>query len=342
MEKIDFVITWVDGTDPRWLAEKNKWEKLAGIVREDDANADCRYRPDNDMLRYWFRAVEKFAPWVNKVFFVTCGQKPAWLNEANPKLRLVSHADYIPAEYLPTFNCSVIELNYNRISDLSEHFVFFNDDMLLLQPVKEDYFFKSGKPVLDTCLMHTVHKSNAINIKRMMFNDYYIVNTSFDIKKTIWENRRKWFSIKELGYRRALRNYLCYLANTTMPVGYYGHIALPHLKSTFQELWDCHAEIMNQTSRQRFRTDSQVNQWLMCAWNQAKGCFYPCDATRKGRAYNISTKNINAVEDAIKRQLYPQVCLNDSSDNDDNEKCIRIICDAFEEILPEKSSFEKF
>ena len=339
--KIDFIIPWLDATDPKWIAEWRKWEMLAGTVRLDDSDSECRYRSDNDMLRYWFRSVEKFAPWVNKVFFVTCGQKPDWLDEKHPKIKMVNHEDFIPSEYLPTFNSISIEMNFHRIKDLSEHFVLFNDDMFLLQPLNEGFFFKSGNPILDTCLSHTVFKSNSINIKRVMFNDYYIVNTSFDIRKSIWENRRKWFSIKELGYKKALRNYLCYLANTTLTIGYYGHMALPHLKSTMEEIWDIHTEIMEQTSKQKFRADSQVNQWLMCGWNQAKGCFYPSDATRKGKVFNISTNNINEVETSIKRQLYPQVCLNDSSNNDDNEKCSRIIRDAFEEILPEKSSFEK-
>ena len=342
MEKIDFVITWVDGTDPRWLAEKNKWEKLAGIVREDDANADCRYRPDNDMLRYWFRAVEKFAPWVNKVFFVTCGQKPDWLNEAHPKLRLVNHEDYIPAQYLPTFNSLSIEINYHRIQDLSEHFVLFNDDMFLLQPLNEDFFFKCGNPVLDTSLRYPIINIEFMNIARIIFNSYCVVNASFDIGKSIWENRRKWFSIKELGYRRAIGNFLCYLANQKLPVRSYGHNAIPHLKSTMQELWDCHAEIMEQTSMQKFRSDNQVIHWLMCAWNQAKGCFYPGNALKRGIYFRISNNTVYDVEAAIKQQLYPLVCLNDSSENDDNEKSTRIILDAFGEILPEKSSFEKF
>ena len=340
--KIDFIIPWLDANDPKWIAEWRKWEMQAGTVRLDDSDSECRYRSDDDMLRYWFRSVEKFAPWVNKVFFVTCGQKPDWLDENHPKIKMVNHEDFIPSEYLPVFNSISIEMNFHRIKDLSEHFVLFNDDMFLLQPLKEEYFFKSGKPVLDTCLRHTVFKSNSINIKRVMFNDYYIVNTSFDIRKSIWENRRKWFSIKELGYKKVLRNYLCYLANTTMPVGYYGHMALPHLKSTIEELWDRYTDIMEQTSKQKFRADSQVNQWLMCGWNQAKGCFYPSDATRRGRAFNISTNNINEIAAAIKQKLYPQVCLNDSSQNDDNEKCVRIILDAFGEILPDKSSFEKY
>jgi hypothetical protein len=59
--------------------------------------------------------VEKYAPWVNRVFFITCGQCPPWLNRNHPKLRLVDHKDFIPLEYLPTFNSMTIELNLHRI-----------------------------------------------------------------------------------------------------------------------------------------------------------------------------------------------------------------------------------
>jgi len=74
--------------------------------------------------------VEQFAPWVRKIHFVTCGQKPEWLNADHPKLSLVNHSDYIPQQFLPTFNSSLIEIYLHRIPDLTEHFVYFNDDFL--------------------------------------------------------------------------------------------------------------------------------------------------------------------------------------------------------------------
>ena len=55
-------------------------------------------------MPYWFRAVEKFAPWVRKIHFVTCGHVPAFLNLAHPKLHHVKHADFLPPEVLPTFS----------------------------------------------------------------------------------------------------------------------------------------------------------------------------------------------------------------------------------------------
>ena len=104
-----------------------------------------RYR-EWDTLRYWFRAVEKYAPWVNQVYFVTCGHVPKWLNMDAPKLHFVRHQDYIPEQYLPTFSSHPIELNLHRIEGLSEHFVYFNDDFYLTAPVQETDFFVNGLP----------------------------------------------------------------------------------------------------------------------------------------------------------------------------------------------------
>lgn len=91
---VDIVITWVDGSDPNWLAEKKMYTKKSNNVR---------YR-DWDNLVYIFRGIEQFMPWVHKIYFVTWGHLPKWLNIDNEKLVIVNHQDYIPEKYLPTFN----------------------------------------------------------------------------------------------------------------------------------------------------------------------------------------------------------------------------------------------
>ena len=143
--EIDFVIAWVDGSDPNWQKEKQK--HLAEFLKDESVvdQGDYRYR-DWDLLQYWFRSVEKYAPWVRKVHFVTCGQIPIWLNVNHPKLHIVNHEDYIPQEYLPTFNSHTIELNMHRIDGLSEQFVYFNDDMYITQRVAPTDFFMNGLP----------------------------------------------------------------------------------------------------------------------------------------------------------------------------------------------------
>ena len=139
--KIDFVILWVDGNDPDWQAEKNVYAQ----IDPEESSLVNRYR-DWGLLPYWFRAVDKFAPWVHKIHFVTWGHVPPFLNIRNPKLHIVNHRDFIPSRYLPTFNSHAIEMNIHRIPELSEHFVYFNDDMFLLRPVKPEDFFRKGLP----------------------------------------------------------------------------------------------------------------------------------------------------------------------------------------------------
>ena len=68
--------------------------------------------------------MEQYAPWVNKVYLVTNGTFPEWVNAECPKLVLVRHEDYIPEKFLPTFSSHTIELNMDKIPGLSEHFVY--------------------------------------------------------------------------------------------------------------------------------------------------------------------------------------------------------------------------
>ena len=340
MEKIDFVITWVDEADAAWREEKRKYEKieLKDTPIIDDSTADCRFR-DNGLLRYWFRSVEKFAPWVNQIHFVTCGQRPAWLNVAHPKLHLVDHKDYMPPQYLPTFSSRAIGLNVHRIEELSERFAFFDDDTLLLQPVEPDYFFKHGLPVIDTDLRYT----NLIgynNWSRTVFTDYCVVKTSFNTKKSISKNWNKWFNIKELGFHRAAKNLLCYMANHSLPVSPYGHLASPQLKSTLQEIWDLLPEVLDQTSMHRFRSDDGVNPWLLCAWNQAKGQFYPTRKERLGQNITITPKNTPWICKLIRNGAIPQICINDTKKNTDFDNSTKLIIEAFNSLLPNKSTFE--
>lgn len=138
--EIDFVITWVDGADPAWRKEKAGY---APSAQNDDREE--RYR-DWDLLRYWFRGVEAFAPWARKIHFITWGHLPPWLNTEHPKLHVVRHEDYIPKKFLPVFNSNVLEIYMHKIEGLSEHFVYFNDDMFLIRNVKKELFFHNGKP----------------------------------------------------------------------------------------------------------------------------------------------------------------------------------------------------
>ena len=144
-EPIDFVVTWVDGNDPEWIKSKETYEQSKGIAPKCKDNGEERYR-DWDMFQYWFRAVEKYAPWVRNIYLVTCGQVPPWVDLHNPKIHLIAHSDIMEADALPTFNASAIESCLHKIEGLSEHFVYFNDDIFLSRPSLPEDFFRGGLP----------------------------------------------------------------------------------------------------------------------------------------------------------------------------------------------------
>ena len=139
----DIVIYWVDGNDKEWCARRDAY--LSDVVGNTDLSPS-RYR-DWDNLRFLFRGIEKNLSWFNKVFFVTDGQVPDWLDTENPRLKIVDHKEFIPEKYLPTFSSHPIELNLHRIEGLSEQFIVINDDCFIVRPLEEKDFFVDGKPV---------------------------------------------------------------------------------------------------------------------------------------------------------------------------------------------------
>ena len=341
MEKIDFVLPWVDGSDPRWLAEKSRYENSAEpIARGDvDANAECRYR-DYGLLRYWFRSIERFAPWVNRVFFVTCGQKPEWLDDGNPRLRMVNHADYIPAECLPTFQSNTIELNLHRIPDLSERFVLFNDDLFLLRPVPPEFFFRKGLPVIP-CDLGVPRWIGCSNTSRIALNNSGVLKNGLDVERLVWRNMWKFANLRALGIARAVKNVVAFSVNRVYIAGTFGHIAQPHLKSTFEEIWRTCPRALDRTSLSRFRTDDCVSHWLASAWDMVSGRFFPANEKRIGEFIALNGATLGRVCDIIRRGVFCELCLNDKGSNAELERCFAEVARAFESILPEKSSFEK-
>lgn len=144
-EKIDLVYLWVNGSDPKWLEKKLFWQKQLGLEESENATADCRFH-NNDELKYSIRSIEKFAPWINKIFIVTDEQIPDWLDTSNPKIEVVFHKDFIEEEYLPCFNSIALEFHLHKIPSLSEYFLLANDDMFLGRMAKKtDFYTKSGK-----------------------------------------------------------------------------------------------------------------------------------------------------------------------------------------------------
>ncbi len=143
---IDLVYLWVNGNDPQWLAKRNA---CIGKTEEKSAvNCDGRYA-DNDELKYSLRSIDKYAPWLRRIFIVTDNQVPVWLDTSNARVRIVDHKEIMPDVCLPCFNSAVIEHFLYKIPGLAEHFIYANDDMFINKPVTPETFFgKDGLPIV--------------------------------------------------------------------------------------------------------------------------------------------------------------------------------------------------
>ena len=136
---MDIVITYVDGNDPIWKADYEKYTNVPVMQK--------RFR-DWGTLKYLLRGIEVNMPFIRNVYLVVShpSQVPSWADTDN--LKVVLHEDIIPHEYLPTFNCNPIEMHLHRIEGLDEEYLYFNDDLYPLRPCQPTDFFRDGKGVL--------------------------------------------------------------------------------------------------------------------------------------------------------------------------------------------------
>ncbi len=332
--EIDFVVLWVDGNDPEWQAEKAKYQGKT----IDDSNSVNRFR-DWGLMPYWFRAVERFCPWVRKVHFVTCGHVPEWLNLDCPRLNHVKHRDYISMEYLPTFNANTIEMNLHRIPDLAEHFVFFNDDMFILRPMKESSFFQNALPCTYGGEDPFAVAGKAGIWQHLIMNDLRVINNHFQKAAQVKQFGRK-YTNSAYRWQDNLRTKALEILYPETFLGFRNlHAPAPFMKNTLKTLWEAEPELLHQTSAHRFRTSDDVNQWLALWWQIAEGSFTPY--VTDNVVEDVTAETIVDLCEVITAQKHDMICVNDPSEDVDFPALSQKLKEAFERILPNRSEFEK-
>ena len=346
-ENIDFIIPWVDGDDPSWREEMERYRGKSSLdCGETDARR-VRYR-DWGNLKYWFRGVERYAPWVHKVFFVTWGHVPGWLNTNDKKLEVVNHKDFIPPQYLPTFSSRAIDLNFHRIKGLSERFVYFNDDMFLTSPVKRDDFFCHGLPC-DTAVLNALYFGSAERKYEVKMPDSAMflapcydlipINRHFDKRKCIRKHWRKWFNIR---YGRSMFRTLLLLPwqGFTGMMNY--HLPYSYLKSTYRKVWEKEPALLDKACSHKFRKTTDINHWVMSYWQMAEGRFYP-RSPHFGKNFIVTEnreKNRRILK-AIQNRTYSCICINDAVETDYFYEIQSQMNHLWENIFPKKSRYEK-
>lgn len=327
---IDIVVPWVDGSDPVWQEERGKYRPE---VKSD--NSDSRYR-EWGLFKYWFRSIEKYAPWVRKVHLVTWGHLPEWLNTEHPKLNIVNHKDYIPSEYLPTFSSHVIELNMHRIEGLAEHFVYFNDDVYLNAPTRAEDFFVNGVPT-DSAVMGMVRISDNFSyLPYIVLNMLGNINQTFSKRETLKRDFFKWFNLK---YGKDLLYNIYFLPGSKMTGFKNFHTCIPYCKKTLEEVWQIFGEELHNTCLHRFRSREDVNQYLFRYYRLMKGEFVPA---RPNSCYlTIGEDSNDTIAQVLSSSKKKVVCVNDDPMSCDFELTQKAIRKIFEKAYSEVSSYEK-
>ncbi len=303
--KIDFVIAWVDGNDKAWQAK----------MAEYGHGKNEQFR-DWNFLPYLLKSIDRYAPFVHRIFLVTDRQNPDCLSDAGRekyclsddlvrKIKVIYHEEFIPQKYLPTFNSHTIELNFHRIPGLSEQFVYFNDDVLLTGPCAPEDFFRDGLPVDCGCL-------NAINGKDpvfagIQFHNMVLMNGHYDIgavRAHLW----KW--LNPIYGRQNIRTLLLLPFQRLQGI-YNPHGPLALKKNTYEKLWKRDGDILDQTCLCKFRKESNVSVYVMRYEQLLSGNFVPGKINNRYLEVTYPLKRIAAALDRS-----GSVCINDTDMDD--------------------------
>lgn len=180
---IDLVYTWVDGNDLEYQKLLNEYSE-----KPLDLNPE-RYRDLFQLMKYSLRSVEKYAPWINHIHIFTCRpQKPEWLNVDHPKINVVHHDEVFDESDIPTFNYNVIESYLHKIPNLTDDFIYLNDDFLFGSEVyPQDFYTPDGKVLIHGTLFGENLGWRIYNKKNDIFGLGLIEHSPLLIRKRWWQ-----------------------------------------------------------------------------------------------------------------------------------------------------------
>lgn len=292
---MDVVITYVNGLDPVWQQQYSRATNRPALAK--------RYR-DWGLLPYLLRGIERYMPFVGRVFLVVSGesQVPEWADTA--QLDIVYHRDIIPERFLPTFNSTTIELFLHRIAGLSEEFVYFNDDFYPLAPMERTDFFRDGKIV-----MHFAR---------------HILAPGMYKKQTRRSDR--------LARMAAGVGGGCVFVRPQ-------HTCTPMLRSCNEELYE-KIRMPLEESITTLRADGNANQYVYPDYLYYMGRVI--DVSLPTKHCSMAVHSADRIAACIQQAPKAIVCINDVSMSDEKQAEMRLkLHRAFEDRFPVKSRFER-
>ena len=311
-EKIDAVLTWVNGNDPALRAERSKYLTSNGEDKFEDIAGNDRFIQSNE-IRFAVASILRFAPYIGRIFIVTNRQNPeldgfvaANFPDSKVPVIIVDQNELFGGyeQYLPVFNSIAVETMIWRIPGLSEKFIYMNDDFFFAGPSVMEDLFRDDKVVCYSGTFSTLQMKilRAIRLRR---------------------NGHKRFTYKDS------------LLNGAQIAGAKRFFYLPHephpiFRSVLESFFTSHPECVERNIRHRFRDGEQFN---------VQGLFYVL-AESQGRLIHESHKGINLMIRKPKNLFYLKSKL-DWADSRENLKygCMNALQDASQ---LEKTLFERW
>lgn len=323
---IDIVIPWVNGEDKKWQ------EKASKFMPNEDFNSE-RFR-DWGTLKYLFRSIDCYLPWIHKIYLVTDNQIPDWLNLENKKVQVIDHSEFIPDEFLPSFNSNAILMNAYRIPGLSEQFLIVEDDMLFTRPAKPNDFFRDGK-VCDFLIESAISPHEEFSF--ILMNTLILINNKFNKRKFLKNSSTKYFNIKYgIQLIRSLGSFFYKYF-----IGFYTrHCIQPYLKSEYKYVVEkVFPKECKNTMMHHIRNNKEdITEWIVRYFNLLNGNFIPISPNR----YEfMEISDHEKIKKAINSKKRISICMNDTQVKEEYPKVMKTNIEILESKFNKKSQFEK-
>ncbi|MER5910363.1 stealth family protein [Streptomyces sp. NPDC001982] len=309
---VDVVYTWVDGEEPEMRAKRARFqERGTAEILDKEINAS-RYT-SHDELKYSLRSLAMYADFVRHIYLVTDGQKPHWLDDQAPGITVVDHRDIFPQGVLPVFNSHAIETRLHHIPGLSEHYLYFNDDVFVGRRVAAEHFFHGSG------LMKIPVSPLKIGIGKPHAEETATNSASKNVRRLLLE---------KFG-RMTTNNFM--------------HTPLPQQRGTLWAIEELFAEDVRRTTASRFRSPQDIAMTAPLLYQYALMTGRGVPGRFSFRYVNISRPDAEGrLADLRRNRRFDFFCLNDVDVPPEEREQVGIRMNEFlEDYFPFPSPFEK-
>ncbi|MFJ9745724.1 stealth family protein [Streptomyces chartreusis] len=309
---VDVVYTWVDGEEPEMRAKRARYqERGTAEILDKETNAS-RYT-SHDELKYSLRSLAMYADFVRHIYIVTDGQKPHWLDDTAPGITVVDHRDIFPADALPVFNSHAIETRLHHIPGLSDHYLYFNDDVFVGRRITPEHFFHGSG------LMKIPVSPLKIGVGKPHAEETATNSASKNVRRLLLE---------KFG-RLTTHNFM--------------HTPLPQQRETLQALEELFPDDIGRTTASRFRSPSDIAMTAPLLYQYALMTGRGVPGRFSFRYVNISRPDAERrLKDLRRNRRFDFFCLNDVDVPPEEREQVSVQMHEFlEDYFPFPSPFEK-